>query len=81
MGGMNMKETILTEEDRKNLKIISEELPKVRQLLEELIETMEILSDEELMKSIRESEKDLREGRTLTYKQLLEELDINEKEI
>ncbi|HDI42238.1 MAG TPA: hypothetical protein ENF62_00470 [Candidatus Bathyarchaeota archaeon] len=56
-------------------------LPKIRQLLEEVIETIEILTDRELMKSVRESEKDLRERRTLTYKQLLEELDINEKEI
>ena len=76
MSNMDIKGATLT---GKNEKLKT--LPKIRQLLEEVIETIEILTDRELMKSVKESEKDLREGRTLTYKQLLEELDINEKEI
>ena len=76
MSNMDIKGATLTGKNEK-----PKTLPKIRQLLEEVIETIEILTDRELMKSVRESEKDLREGRTLTYKQLLEELDINEKEI
>ena len=48
-------ETVFTDEDKKNLKVIAEELPKLRSLVEELMETFEILSDERLMKSIKAS--------------------------
>ncbi len=76
-----MVEAVFTNEDKKNLKVIAEELPKLRTLVEELTETMEILSDEKLMKSIERSLKDLKEGKVLTYKEMLEELKIDEKEI
>ena len=56
-------------------------MPKLRSLVESLIETLEILGDEELMESIRRSEKDVQEGRLLGFKELLKELDINETEI
>jgi hypothetical protein len=49
--------------------------------VENLIETLEILGDEELMESIRKSEKDIQEGRLLGFKELLKELDINEAQI
>ena len=74
-------EATFTKEDKKNLKTLAEELPKLRTLLESLIETLEILGDEELMESIRKSEKDVQEGRLLGYKELLKELDINENQI
>jgi len=74
-------EAVFTNEDKKNLKVIAEELPKLRTLVEELTETMEILSDKKLMKSIDRSLKDLKEGKVLTYKEMLEELKIDEKEI
>jgi len=45
-------ETVFTDEDKKNLKVIAEELPKLREVVEELMETVEILSDEKLVKSI-----------------------------
>jgi len=76
-----MVETVFTEEDRRNLKTLAEEVPKLRSLVESLIETLEILGDEELMESIRRSEKDVQEGRLLGFKELLKELDINETEI
>ncbi|MCW3996359.1 MAG: hypothetical protein NWE98_09485 [Candidatus Bathyarchaeota archaeon] len=76
-----MVEAVFTDEDKKNLKIIAEEMPKLRMLVEELMETVEILSDEKLMKSIARSLKDVRENRVLTYKELLEELSIDEKEV
>jgi len=71
----------LTDEDRRNLRILREELPKVRLLLEELIETLEVLGDEELMKSIKASERDVQEGRLVDFGELLKELGLNEQEI
>jgi len=74
-------ETVFTDEDKRNLKTIAEELPKLRLLVEELVETLEILSDERLMKSIRASLKDIQEKRLLSFKELLTELSLDEKEI
>ena len=76
-----MVDAALTEEDRKHLRILTEELPKVRLLLEELVETLEVLGDEELMKSIEASKKDFRKGRLIDFRELLKELDLNEQEI
>ena len=76
-----MVEVTFTEEDRENLKALAQEVPKLRSLVEELIETIEILSDKNLMKSIQKSDRDIREGRLLNIKELLNELGINEKEI
>jgi hypothetical protein len=67
----------LTDEDKKNLKVIAEELPKLRSLVEELMETLEILSDKKLMKSIKASEKDIQENKVLGYKELQEKLKID----
>lgn len=76
-----MVQAIFTEEDRRNLKTLAEEVPKLRLLVEGLIETLEILSDEELMESIKESERDVNEGRLLGFRELLKELDLNEREV
>jgi hypothetical protein len=45
------------------------------------METLEILGDERLMKSIKASLKDLQENKVLSYKEMLYELGINEKEL
>jgi hypothetical protein len=74
-------ETVFTDEDKRNLKTLAEELPKLRLLVEELMETLEILSDEKLVKSIRASLKDIQEKRLLGFKELLTELSLDEKEI
>jgi len=58
---------LLTEEDRALLL-------KVSSLLEEIIETLEILEDEEAMKSIREAEEDVKAGRVRGYREFLREL-------
>jgi hypothetical protein len=71
-----MVEVVFTDEDKKNLKVIAEELPKLRTVVEELAETLEVLSDEKLMKSIDKSLKDLKENKTLNYKKMLEEQKI-----
>lgn len=72
---------VFTEEDRRNLKTLTEEVPKLRLLVEELIETLEILGDETLMESIKVSEKDVQEGRLLGFKELLKELGLDEQKI
>jgi len=72
---------VFTEEDRKNLKSLTDEVPKLRSLIEELIETLEILGDETLMESIIVSEKDVKEGRLLGLKEFLKELSLDEREI
>jgi len=74
-------EVTFTEEDKENLKAVAQELPKLRSLVEELIETIEILSDKKLMTSIQKSDKDIREGKVVNFKELLKELGLNEKEI
>jgi len=74
-------EAVFTDEDKKNLKVIAEELPKLRIIVEELKETLEVLSDEKLMKSITASQKDVQEKRVFSYKELLHELNIDEKEL
>lgn len=71
----------MTDEDRRNLKILAEEVPKLRLLFEGFLETLEILGDTALVKSIRASEKDVQEGRVLRFKELLKELGFDEKEI
>jgi predicted transcriptional regulator len=76
-----MVEAVFTEEDKKNLKAIVEEMPKLRSELESLKETLEILSDKELMADITQGRKDIAEGRVYTYEEALKELDIDEDEI
>jgi len=58
---------LLTDEDRALLL-------KVSSLLEEIIETFEILEDEDVMKSIREAEEDVKAGRVRGYDEFIEEL-------
>jgi len=58
---------LLTDEDRALLL-------KVRSLLEEIIETLDILEDEETMKSIKQSEEDVKAGRVRGYNEFLKEL-------
>jgi hypothetical protein len=81
VGWLRLVEAVFTDDDKRNLQVVAEELPKLRSLVEELMETLEILSDETLMKSIRASEKDVQENRVLSFKDLLEDLSINEKDL
>ena len=61
------KGMLLTDEDRALLL-------KVSNLLEELIETLEVLEDEETMKSIKKAEEDVKAGRVRDYDEFLKEL-------
>ncbi|MBI4257336.1 MAG: hypothetical protein HY619_00115 [Thaumarchaeota archaeon] len=62
-----MAESLLSGRDRKLLM-------ETKRVLDEVLETQEILSDKELMKSIENSKQDLKAGRTVTWEQLKREL-------
>jgi hypothetical protein len=74
---LRLVETVFTDEDKKNLKVMPDELPKLRAAVEELMETLEVLSDKKLMKSIDKSFKDLKENKVLSYKEMLYKLKID----
>ncbi len=59
--------SVMTDEDRALLL-------RVNALLEELIETFDILEDGEAMRSIRESEEDVEAGRVRGYGEFMGEL-------
>jgi hypothetical protein len=58
---------LLTDEDRALL-------IKVSNLLEEIVETFNILEDKETMASIKQAEKDVKAGRVRDYDEFLKEL-------
>ena len=64
--------TLLTDEDRTLLL-------KVSNLLEEIIETLEILEDEDAMKAIKEAEEDVKASRLRDYNDFLKELKQSEE--
>lgn len=59
--------TILSEEDRKLLL-------ETRRLLDELIETLDVLSSPEELKALEESEKEMKEGKLTSLDDLIHEL-------
>jgi hypothetical protein len=58
---------LLTDEDRALL-------IKVSNLLEEIVETFNILEDKEMMASIKQAEKDAKTGKVRDYDEFLSEL-------
>ena len=62
-----MAKSMLSAQERK---LLSE----TRDILEELLETEEVLRDEVLMKSIRDSREDVKTGRLYTIEQLKSKL-------
>ena len=64
---MSGRSVLLTDEDRGLLL-------KVSSLLEEVIETLDILEDENALKSIKEAEDDVKAGRVRDYNEFLKEL-------
>ena len=63
----------LDEEDRKLLSETKQKLDEATKLMEELIETIEILSDKDIMKSIAKGEDDIKAGRVKELRSLLKE--------
>jgi len=49
-------------------------LRRARDLIDELLETLEVASDEELMEGIREAEEDIRAGRIKDYGEMVKKL-------
>jgi hypothetical protein len=64
---MPASSALLTDEDRSLLL-------KVSGLLEEILETLDILEDKDLMRSIQEAEEDIKAGRVRSYEEFIEEL-------
>jgi hypothetical protein len=62
-----MAKSLLTQQDRQLLR-------ETRDILEELLETEEVLRDKALMKSITESRRDVKAGRGHTVAQLKQKL-------
>lgn len=56
---------------QKEIKLITE----TRGLLEELLETLEIMGDKNLMKEIRKAQEDIKEGRVRDFDEFVKELD------
>ena len=64
---MSRQDALLTEEDIKLLR-------RLNCLLEEVLETLEVLADEELMETLKEAEEDVRAGRVRDYEEFIKEL-------
>ena len=54
---------MLTEKDRKLLCEVKQKLDKVAKLMGELLETLEVLGDPELVKAIEQGKADVKAGR------------------
>lgn len=63
----------LDENDRKLILETRQKLDEVTKLMEELLETVEILGDPEMMKNIHEGLKDIKAGRVKELHTLLKE--------
>ena len=63
----------LDEEDRKLLLETKQKLDQATKLMSELMETVEILSDPDMMKSIREGLEDIKAGRVKDLHSVLKE--------
>jgi hypothetical protein len=73
--------TVLTEQDKRDLKVIALELFEIRKLVEKLAETLVNLSDKELIKFFNAGQDDVKEKQVDKYKESLEkQLDMAEKE-
>jgi len=64
---MSRSRVLLTDDDRTLLS-------KVSSLLEEIIETLDVLEDKDTLKSIKEAEEDVKTGRTRSYNSFIKEL-------
>ncbi len=67
------KVVYLDENDRKLILETKQKLDEVTRLMEELMETVEILSDPEMMKNIRDGLEDIKAGRVKELRSLLKE--------
>ena len=59
----------------KDLVELRERISKDLEMLDSIIETLEVMSDKELMESIRRAEEDVKAGRVRPLEEFLKELD------
>jgi len=67
------KVVFLDEEDRKLILETRQKLDKTTKLMEELLETVEILGDPDMMEAIRGGLEDVKAGRVTPLRKLLKE--------
>ena len=67
------KVVFLDEDDRKLILETRQKLDEITKLMEELLETVEILSDLDMMENIREGLEDVKAGRVTPLRKLLKE--------
>jgi len=70
---MTVKVVYLDEDDRKLILETRQKLEEATRLMEEILETVEILSDPDMMEAIREGLEDMRAGRVTELRKLLKE--------
>jgi hypothetical protein len=67
------KTAYLDEEDRKLLSETKQKLDEATKLMSELMETLEVLSDPDMMKAIKQGQADIKAGRVKELHTLLKE--------
>ncbi len=73
--------TVLTEQDKIDLKVIALELLEIGKLVDKLAENLVNMSDKELLKFFNAFQDDVKENQVDKYKETLEkQLDVAEKE-
>jgi hypothetical protein len=76
-----LAKTVLTEWEKRELKVIASELFEIRRLIEKLAETLVNLSDKELLRRCNASQDDLKEKEVDCYTETLKkQLDTAEKD-
>jgi hypothetical protein len=76
-----LAKTVLTEEEKRSIKVVALELFEIRKLVNQLAETLANLSDKELLKVLNANQDDLDEHQVDSYKLRLEkQLDVVERE-
>jgi len=68
-----VKVAYLDEEDRRLLLETRQKLDEATKLIDELLESVEILSDSDIMKDIRQGLEDIKAGRVKELRRLLKE--------
>ncbi|RLG93217.1 hypothetical protein DRO37_08600 [Candidatus Bathyarchaeota archaeon] len=64
-----MEESLLTSEEK-------EILVKAANLMDELIETLEVMQDEELIQDLKDAMREIKEGKTKPLSELIKELNL-----
>lgn len=73
LSGLMAKIACLDEEDRKLLFETKQKLDEATKLMNELMETIEVLNDPEMMKAIQQGQEDIKAGRVKELRTLLKE--------